>query len=83
MPLNDAQKKVAELQGNGWTLAAIAYALGVTVNAVEKWKAGHTYPRNVKGVRLLFDVLLSRKRISKKRRYGSGGRRRVVGVGGV
>lgn len=38
--MNEAQTKIAELQEKGWTLAALADELGVTVNAVEKWKAG-------------------------------------------
>lgn len=61
--------KIAELQQKGWTLAALADELGVTVNAVEKWKAGDRYPRNAKAVIILLNQLTNRKRIPKKRRY--------------
>lgn len=58
-----------ELENNGWTLAAIATELGVTVNAIEKWKAGDRYPSNSKAVMIVFETLLKKKRIPKKRRY--------------
>jgi transcriptional regulator with XRE-family HTH domain len=67
--MNDMQVKIAELQQKGWTLAALANELGVTVNAVEKWKAGERYPRNAKAVLMLLSQLIGRKRIPKKRRY--------------
>jgi hypothetical protein len=67
--MNEIQTKIAELQRKGWTLAAIADELAVTVNAVEKWKAGDREPRNAKAVIMLLDQLLERKRIPKQRRY--------------
>lgn len=67
--MNDVQGKIAELQEKGWTLVALADELAVTVNAVEKWKAGDRQPSNAKAIILLFDQLLKRKRIPKKRRY--------------
>ena len=75
--MNDMQNKLADLQDKGWTLAALADELEVTVNAVEKWKAGDTYPRNSKGVLLMLDSLLKRKSVPKQRRYAPGGRRRT------
>ncbi len=69
--MNDVQITIDELQQKGWTLAAIADEVGVTVNAVEKWKAGDRYPQNVKGVLLLLGQLARRKRIPKLRRYPS------------
>jgi transcriptional regulator with XRE-family HTH domain len=65
--MNDVQCRIAELQKQGWTLAAIADELGLTVNAVEKWKAGVHSPS--KATLILLDQLLKRKRIPKKRRY--------------
>lgn len=53
----------------GWTLAALADELGVTVNAVEKWKAGDRYPTNAKAVLVMLDQIGKRKRTPKKRRY--------------
>lgn len=67
--MNDIQARIAELQEKGWTLASLADELGVTTNAVEKWKAGDRYPNNAKAILLLLDQLLKRKRIPKKRRY--------------
>jgi transcriptional regulator with XRE-family HTH domain len=67
--MNEIQTKIAELQEKGWTLAALADELGVTVNAVEKWKAGHRYPRNAKAVLIVLGQLTERKRTPKKKRY--------------
>ena len=67
--MNEIQTKLTELQEKGWTLAAIADELAVTVNAVEKWKAGDRQPQNAKAVLMLLDQLLGRKRIPKRRRY--------------
>jgi transcriptional regulator with XRE-family HTH domain len=67
--MNEIQTKIAELQEKGWTLAAIADELEITVNAVEKWKAGDREPRNAKAVLILLDQLLERKRIPKRKRY--------------
>ncbi len=67
--MNTVQEKIAELQEKGWTLAAIADELDVTVNAVEKWKAGDRQPSNAKAILMLLSQLIRRKRIPKKRRY--------------
>jgi transcriptional regulator with XRE-family HTH domain len=70
--MNEVQIKLAELQQKGWTLAALADELGVTKNAVEKWKAGDRYPTNPKAVLAMLDQITKKKRIPKKRRYGNG-----------
>lgn len=67
--MNDIQIKIKELQEKGWTLAALADELEVTVNAVEKWKAGDRQPSNSKATLALIDQIAKRKRIPKKRRY--------------
>lgn len=67
--MNDVQAKIAELQEKGWTLTALADELGVTTNAVEKWKAGDRYPANSKAILAMIDEIAKRKRIPKKRRY--------------
>jgi len=69
MQMNDVQSRIAELQKKGWTLASLADELELTVNAVEKWKAGVHSPN--KATLALLDKLLKRKRIPKKRRYKS------------
>jgi transcriptional regulator with XRE-family HTH domain len=65
--MNDVQSRIAKLQERGWTLAAIADEADVTVNTVEKWKAGDHIPN--KATLVLLDQLLTKKRIPKKRRY--------------
>ena len=67
--MNGVQKLLAVLQKRGWTLAAIADEMGVTANAVQKWKAGDRYPRPDKPVLDSLERLGRRKRIPKKRRY--------------
>jgi transcriptional regulator with XRE-family HTH domain len=67
--MNDVQEKLAQLQEKGWTLAALADELDVTVNAVEKWKAGDRYPSQAKLVLNALDGLARRRRIPKQRRY--------------
>ena len=67
--MDEIQHKIVRLQEKGWTLAALADELGVTVNAVEKWKVGHRNPSNLKAVLNLLDQLDKRKRIPKKKRY--------------
>jgi hypothetical protein len=68
---NRIQQILAELQKKRWTLAAIADELEVTVNAVEKWKAGDRHPRNSKAVLLLLEQLKQRKRVPKQKRYNN------------
>jgi transcriptional regulator with XRE-family HTH domain len=67
--MNEVQTKIAELQQKGWTLAALADELGVTPNAVEKWKAGDRRPSNGKAILILLEQIAKRKRIPKQRRY--------------
>ena len=67
--MNAIQETLVQLQEKGWTLAALADELAVTVNAVEKWKAGDRYPSNPKLVLHALDGLAKRKRIPKQRRY--------------
>ena len=72
--MNDIQNRIAQLQQQGWTLAAIAREIGVTVNAVEKWKAGDRQPNNGKATLFFLDQIAKRKRIPKKRLYANGDR---------
>ena len=69
--MNDIQIKIKELQEKGWTLAALADELEVTVNAVEKWKAGDREPHQAKSIFMHLGKLSDRKRIPKKKRYNS------------
>lgn len=66
--------EILRLQELGWTLASIADELGVTPNAVEKWKAGDRRPPLEKPVIDSLGQLAKRKRIPKQRRYVKGSR---------
>jgi transcriptional regulator with XRE-family HTH domain len=74
--LNEIQQALADLEGLGWTLAAIADELTVTQNAVQKWKAGQRTPRPLKPILVVLESLAHRKSVPKKRRYGPGSRLR-------
>jgi len=73
--MNDVQARISELQEKGWTLAALADELDVTVNAIEKWKAGDRYPANSRAIFVMMDEIAGRKRIPKKKRYTKGSRK--------
>lgn len=73
------QEKLAILQqpnenGKRWTLTALAEALGLKLNTLEKWKAGQREPANEKAVLAMLEQLEKRKRIPKQRRYTKGSR---------
>jgi hypothetical protein len=72
---SEIKSRIAELVDKGWTLAAIADELGVTSDTDELWKAGRRNPTNAKGILLMLDKVLAKKRIPKKRRYAKGSRR--------
>jgi len=80
--MNEIQTKIAELENKGWSLTALAEELGVTVNAVEKWKAGNSSPANSKATLALLDEISKKKLIPKKRRYTPGNRRAKTGISG-
>jgi len=72
--MNDIQARIAILQENGWTLAAIADKLEAGHNTVEKWKAGDRYPRLERPIIDALSQLAKVKRIPPKRRYKKGSR---------
>ena len=76
--MNEIQKRIAELEAKGWTLAAISDQIGNHWNTLAKWKAGDRYPANAPSVLLALDLLMKRKRIPKKKRYAPGSRQRKV-----
>lgn len=65
--MNDIQEKISALERKGWSLAAIARAVGVTYSAAQKWKAGVRIPNHQQLVVQALDALLKQKRIPKKR----------------
>lgn len=73
--MSDVQDRISALNAKGWTNAAVADEISVTVNTVEKWKAGDTNPN--KATIILLDNLLKRKRIPKQRRYLKGSRNSI------
>jgi len=68
-------------RGKKWTLAALAGELNLTVNTLEKWKAGEREPANEKAVLETLERLKKRKRIPKQKRYEKGSRKREVADG--
>lgn len=70
--MNEVQTRISDLQSKGWTLAAIAEGVGVTTNAVEKWKSGDRYPANAKAIFALLSQLLSSESAPKKQRRVAG-----------
>ena len=67
--MNAVQVMISRLEAKGWTQAAIARAVGVSYNAVQKWKAGDRRPSNYQVVLERLESLCQRKRIPKKRQY--------------
>ncbi|MFC1916512.1 hypothetical protein ACFLX1_00025 [Chloroflexota bacterium] len=72
--MNDAQTKITELEKDGWTLAAIARGIGVTPDAVGKWKRNERYPKPAKPILDALDILF-KKRPPKKKVYTEGSRK--------
>ena len=70
--MNDVQERLAALKEKGWTLAAIADELEITVNAVVKWQAGDRTPSNHKSTLEHLDRLLQQRRVPPQRRYQKG-----------
>jgi DNA-binding transcriptional regulator YiaG len=73
--MDDVHTLLVDLKTKGWTNASIADAIGVTVNAVEKWQAGD---RNSSQSHLILLNQLIKKKPPKKRRYARGSRPRSV-----
>ena len=71
--MSDVQDRITALEGKGWSLAAIARAMGVTYSAVQKWKARVRCPNHEQLVIQALDSLLKQKRIPKKRRSKTAG----------
>jgi len=74
--MKDVKSLLIDLKAKRWTNASIAAAIGVTVNAVEKWQTGD---RNISRSHLiLLRQLTKRRRIPPKRRYQKGSRNQGV-----
>ena len=78
--MNEVQQRIKALEEKGWTQAAIADELGLTVNAIVKWKAGDRIPNNMKSILEHLDRVLQKRRVPKQRRYQKGARRTRWGV---
>lgn len=81
-PKSEIQLRITQLVEKGWTLAAIADELGVTSDTVELWRAGKRSPTNAKGILMMLDKVLEKKRIPKKKRYAPGSRRKEASENG-
>ncbi len=71
--MNEVQSRIISLEENGRTLAAIAREVGVTPDAIGKWKRNERYPRPDKPILTTLDMLLGRKP-PKKKLYSKGSR---------
>ena len=67
--MNDVQDAIRQLREKGWTLSAVADAMGMSRDGVDLWRAGKRYPSNAQAVRRELDRLLKKKRIPKRKRY--------------
>lgn len=67
--MNDVQLKLRELKERGWTVPAIARAIGMSTSAVEKWLAGERTPTAQKLLTAALADLLHRKHIPRRRTY--------------
>jgi len=71
--MDGLQTKLAELKDKGWTYAAIADELGLTSDAVEKWKSGNRKPHGLKTILIRLEQI-GKKKPPKQRRYAKGSR---------
>lgn len=69
--MTDAQSLIADLKKKGWGNTSIANAIGVTVNAVEKWQADQ---RNVSRSHLIQLTQLFNEKPPKRHRSSSNSR---------
>ena len=69
--MNDVQKLIQQLQGEGWTLAAIADEVGMSWRTLKRWESGETYPDTSRPVVLALDILMKRKPPPRRRYPGT------------
>jgi hypothetical protein len=69
MEQNIVQATIEALRAKGWTISAIADALGIPRATVDRWREGSRYPANGVIVERGLAALLVRKRIPKRKRY--------------
>ncbi len=62
----DAKEVLARLQAKGWTIAAIADAMGLSRYALDKWKSGERNPSHQVLVVAALKKLETQKRIPKR-----------------
>jgi hypothetical protein len=73
--MDDVQTLLADLKAMGWRNTSIADAIGVTVNAVEKWQAAD---RNIRPSHLILLNQLTKKKPPKRKRRVINNRRKGV-----
>lgn len=69
--MNDVQAVLTELKNTQWTQAEIADELGVSVSAIQKWKAGTLTPAKPGRVLVVLNSL-KEKRPPRTRHYPGG-----------
>ena len=70
--MDEIRERLLALKERGWTMAAVADELGVSNIAVFTWQKGTRKAENALSVLYKLDSLLTKKRIPKRRRRGSG-----------
>jgi transcriptional regulator with XRE-family HTH domain len=69
MEKTSIQETIEALRARGWTVSAIADALGLPRATVERWRHGSRQPTHAAFVQHELNGLLRRKRIPKRKRY--------------
>ena len=69
--MNDIQELIRQLEGEGWTLAAIADEVGVSWRTLKRWESAETYPDTSKPVLMALDTLMKRKPPPRRRYPGT------------
>lgn len=67
--MNDVSVLLEKLLAKGWTISAVADAIEVPRNTVDRWRRGVHQPAHEQAVALLLERLLLRKRIPPRKRY--------------
>jgi IS30 family transposase len=66
--MEQIQIAIQNLESKGWTVAAIADAMGVRWQTIYRWKRGANSPASEAAVVLLLSTLEGRKEVPKRRR---------------
>ncbi len=66
--MKELMRLIEDLEGRGWSDAALSEELHVAQNTIYRWKSGNRYPSNPELYAEKLRQLLTRKRVPKRRR---------------